>query len=139
MRTVFFQVRTAQDKINRIIEASHFHFLKKEHLLFFVEDDRSLRYIDDLLWSLPKESFLPHQILSQKPEEELIAITKEKINLNNTKIAFNLCLTPLLIDIPFIYDFEDLSTPNRQMLSQIRFNAYKTAHFHIESRTALES
>ena len=138
MKAIFFQVHTAQDKIARIIEAARFHFLKKEHLLFFVEDDRALRYIDDLLWSTPRESFLPHKILST-PEKELIGITKEKLNLNESKIAFNLCLTPLLLDIPHVYDFEDTSSPNKQMLSQIRFSAYKSAHFFIESRTTLES
>lgn len=138
MRAIFFQVRTAQDKVNRIAEAAQLHFFKKEHLLFLVEDDRALQFIDNLLWTFPTESFLPHRIVSEKCDEK-IAISKEKINFNGAKAVFNLCLTPLLLEAPLLYDLEDLSTPNKQMLSQVRFNAYKTAHFHIESRTTLES
>jgi DNA polymerase IIIc chi subunit len=126
-RVIFFSVRSAQEKIDRLTEVALEYFQKKERLLFFVEDDRGLQFVDDLLWSYPKESFLPHSIASEDTKE-WIAITKGKINLTQAKTAFNLCSTPLLVEMALIYDFEDQTNPQKQMRSQIRFEAYRKAN-----------
>ena len=41
-----------------------------------------------------------------------------------------------MIEGPFriIYDFEDLTSPNKQHLSALRFEAYKQAGYTIEAR-----
>ena len=108
---------------------------KKERFLIVAEEIKALTFTDELLWKHPPNSFLPHAIVEQ-PCEEWIALTKEKKNLNDARFAFNLCPTPLLIEGPFriIYDFEDTSSPNKKLLSQMRFDAYKQANFLIESR-----
>ena len=126
-RAIFFSVRSAQEKIDRLIQTALEYFQKKERLLFFVEDDRGLQFVDDLLWSYPKESFLPHSIASED-SQEWITITKGKTNVTQTKVAFNLCSTPLLVEMAVIYDFEDQTTPQKQMLSQLRFEAYRKAN-----------
>jgi hypothetical protein len=63
-------------------------------------------------------------------------LTKVKKNLNEARNVFNLCPTPLLIEGPFrtIYDFEDATALNKKSLSQIRYEAYKQAHYLIESQ-----
>ena len=134
MRAVFFQVFDAGMKRNRIVETAHTHFSKKESIIFFVEGEKARDFVDDLLWKLPTTSFLPH-VVSEVPIQELIVITKSKINLNDAFFAFNLCSTPLLLPrLKIVYEFEDLSAPNKQNLSSLRFSAYKQAEFILESR-----
>jgi DNA polymerase IIIc chi subunit len=134
-RVVFFQVPDATAKLNRIAEIAQYHFIRKEHLLILAEEDKALAFADELLWKHPPDSFLPHSI-QEAESKEWIVLTKIKKNLNDARYVFNLCPTPLLIEGPFriIYDFEDTREPNKKMLSQIRFDAYKQAQFLIESR-----
>ncbi len=133
-RAIFFQVSDASSKKGRIVETARAHFSKKESLLFFVEDEKAQIFMDELLWKLPDFSFLPH-VACDKPTTDYIVITKGKSNVNLAKFAFNLCPTPLLLPgFKLIYDFEDLSAPNKQSFSALRFNAYKEAEMPLESR-----
>lgn len=135
-RVIFFQVRSSSDKVRNLIQTIQCHFEKKEPCLILTEDLKAQSFTDELLWKTPPHSFLPH-IATDEKSEELIAITKTKNNVNDAKIAFNLCTTPLLIQTPFriIYEFEDLTNPSKSALSERRFNAYKKEGFLIESRT----
>ena len=134
-RVIFFQVNTNSLKIEKLCQTLQSHFEKKDPVMIFVEDENAQKYVDELLWKHPKESFLPH-LISDSLTKDLIVISKGKTNLNGAKTAFNLCSTPLLTDGSFkiIYDFEDLTHPNKNRLSSIRFDAYKKLHFMIESR-----
>jgi DNA polymerase-3 subunit chi len=134
-RVIFFQVHDNASKLKRIVETAHSHFERKEALLILTEDDRSSAFVDELLWKMPETSFLPH-IATDDPTTDWIAIAKIKKNINNAPIAFNLCPTPLLIEGPFriIYEFEDLTSPNKKNLSSLRYDAYKRAGHLIEAR-----
>jgi DNA polymerase IIIc chi subunit len=134
-RVIFFQVQDNGSKLKKIVEMAKFHFDKREPFLIFVDDDKSKTYVDELLWKHPPTSFLPHTP-SDTPLTDWIVITKAKSNINNARIAFNLCPTSLLIEGPFriIYEFEDLSTPSKKNLSSQRFDAYKQAGYFIEAR-----
>lgn len=134
-RIVFFQVKDNLTKIQRIVETAYAHFIKKEPFLILVEDEKSQHFVDELLWKKPPSSFLPH-IASDEEVKDLIAITKSKKNINQARIAFNLCPTPLLIEGPFkmIYEFEDLTTPGKKNFSSLRFDAYKQLGCLIEAR-----
>ena len=136
-RVVFFQVRDNPTKLRRICETASAHFGKKEPLLFFVEDEKAQKFVDELLWKAPPTSFLPHVALDEETRD-WIAITKGKKNINQAKIAFNLCTTPLLIDCPIriLYEFEDLTDPNKKRLSNLRFDRYKQENFLIEARSS---
>ena len=133
-RIVLFNVDSNQKKIHFLCETVKMHFEKKEPLLLFVSDDKGLTYVDELLWKVPEESFIPH-IISAKETEEKIVITKLRENLNQAKYVFNLCPTPILqTKFTIIYDFDDKTSPHKRMLSQKRFEAYKNAKWVIESR-----
>lgn len=131
-RVIFFQVRDNSTKLQRLNEVARLHFAKKEPILILVEDTKAQTFVDEFLW---KSGFLPHSA-SDDPTQDLIVIAKVKKNLNNAKLAFNLCPTPLLIEGPFrtIYEFEDLTAPNKKNLSSLRFDAYKQAGYLIEAR-----
>jgi DNA polymerase IIIc chi subunit len=134
-RVIFFQVRDNSSKLKKIVEMATLHFEKKEPFLILVEDEKSQIFVDELLWKLPPTSFLPHKATDAETND-WIAIAKGKSNVNQARVVFNLCPTPLLIDSSFkiIYEFEDLSTPSKKNLSSHRFDAYKQAGFFIEAR-----
>ncbi|MBU6382979.1 MAG: DNA polymerase III subunit chi [Verrucomicrobia bacterium] len=134
-RVIFFQVNDNTSKIKKILDTAHLHFGKKEPLLFFVEDEKSEKFVDELLWKQPLSSFLPH-VTADGPTNDLIAITKSKNSVNQAKIAFNLCSTALFLNEPMklIYEFEDLTAPVKKNLSSQRFDAYKKGGFFIEAR-----
>jgi len=133
-RVILFQVRKPALKIEKLAEMASAHFERKEHLLIVVEDEKTALYVDELLWKFPPTSFLPH-VIEEEETSALIAITKGRSNVNKARFAFNLCPTPLLIEGPrLIYDFEDLTSPLKQQLSAVRFDAYKKARCLIEAR-----
>lgn len=134
-RVIFFLVKEVKAKIQKITQVAHFHFSKREHLLLSVQDATALKFLDELLWKEPEVSFLPHTI-SDSPASELIILTMQKKNLNNSKYLFNLCPTPLLFETEakIIYELEDATSPNKHLLSQQRMQAYKAAKYPIESR-----
>jgi len=134
-RIVFFQVRDVRTKLLRICETVRSHFQKKEKIIIFVEDTKASNFVDELLWKVPETGFLPH-IATDELSEDFIVITKSKKNVNQARLAFNLCPTPLLIDSDFriIYELEDLTAPNKKHFSSLRFDRYKEANLLIEAR-----
>ena len=134
-RIVFFQVKDPAAKLQRIAETARAHFGKKERFIIFVEDLKAQSFVDELLWKMPDASFLPHAA-ADVASQEWVAITKTKTNVNGARVAFNLCSTPLLIDGSFrlIYELEDLTSPAKQKLSTIRYDAYKNAYHPVEAR-----
>lgn len=134
-RVIFFQVQNSGEKLKAICETAQFHFDRKEPFLILVEDSKSQEFVNELLWKFPETSFLPH-VASDTPTKDFLAITKTKQNINEALYVFNLCSTPLLIDFPFriIYELEDLTNPNKNKFSSLRFDAYKAARYLIESK-----
>ncbi len=131
-RAVFFQVRKPNEKLARLTSICAAHFEKKEPIIIFVEDEKGALYVDELLWKSPSTSFLPHTVEG----EDLVCITSSKKKFGEPRIAFNLCPTPLLLEgFKVVYDFEDLTSPIKQNLSALRFDAYKKAGYLIEART----
>lgn len=133
-KVVFFQIKDVKTKLIKLIQTCIYHFEKKEHLLIQVQDDAALKFVDELLWKTPKESFLPHSI-SDDYTSDFIVITKSKNNLNKAKYLFN--LSPDLIDFnrsyKIIYDFDDFTTEIKKQKSKKRFEIYRNAGFKIES------
>ncbi len=134
-RVVFFQVSDNAAKLKKIVDMASLHFGKKEPILFFVEDERGEKFVDELLWKHPPTGFLPH-LASAGPTQDLVVITKSKNNVNGARIAFNLCSTALCLSEPFkiIYEFEDLTAPVKKNFSTVRYDVYKKSGFFIEAR-----
>lgn len=130
-RAVFFQVRQPTEKLVRLTTVCAAHFEKNEPIQIFVEDEKGAKYVDELLWKFPSTAFLPHTV--EGPD--IISITSSKKRVGDTRIAFNLCPTPLLLEgFRLIYDFEDLTSPIKKNLSELRFDAYKKCGYLIEAR-----
>jgi DNA polymerase IIIc chi subunit len=134
-KVIFFQIKDIKSKLIKIIQIAMFHFEKKENLIIQVQDEASLRYVDELLWKLPKESFLPH-ITTNNKSNDFIVVTKSKENLNNASFMFNLCQDLVELDKSYkiIYDFDDLTSVKKQQKSQKRYGLYRQLGLTIESK-----
>ncbi len=119
-------VKSPNEKLGKIIWGATSHFERGDPLAFIVENQTSADYIDNLLWNLPKSSFLPHDLGG----EELIQILlKPKSDL---KFIFNLSLEPLItFTKSVIYEFDDETSPLKRENSKKRYYAYKRAGFKI--------
>jgi DNA polymerase IIIc chi subunit len=128
---VFFSIKNAEEKLLKLVGAAHFHFSKKEKLLFFVKDELTENFVDDLLWKAPEESFLPHQI---GPTSDYISISKTLPEILPS-FVFNLTTEPLInLSCRRIYELEDLTSPQKKELSQKKIYSYREKGFLIESR-----
>ncbi len=116
-------VKSNHEKLQKIVETAAHHFERGEKITFLVENEMSANYIDKLLWSSPKESFLPHS-------GELITIT-EKLP-EEPQTIFNLTSQALTENSRgTIYEFDDQTSEHKQQAFKIRYAAYKAKHFSI--------
>jgi len=134
-KIIFFQVTSPPQKIKKIVYISHYHFSKKENLTILVSDDKALNYVDKLLWRTPSISFLPH-ISTSSICNDLIVITKQKENLNNSKYIFNLTNHSITsFDYHIIYDFEDLTSTQKNETFKKKFKEYQSNKLSIETHS----
>ncbi len=134
-RVIFFQIKNVKTKLIKLVQTAMHHFEKKEKLLIQVSDEASLNYVDELLWKVPIEGFLPH-IVSEKSVDDFIVITKTQENLNKSPYLFNLSQEIIDLDISYkiIYDFDDYTSSKKQEKSKKRFEIYRQAGLKIESQ-----
>ena len=134
-RVIFFQIKDVKSKLIKLVQTAMHHFEKKEKLLIQVLDEASLNYVDELLWKVPVEGFLPH-VVSEKQIDDFIVITKTQENLNKSPYLFNLSQEIIDLDTSYkvIYDFDDYTSPKKQEKSKKRFQVYRQAGLKIESQ-----
>lgn len=60
IKVFLISAKNPQDKILKLGMIAKKYFNKKEALVFLVEDEKAANFLDNLLWEIPKESFLPH-------------------------------------------------------------------------------
>lgn len=132
-KVYFLRVVNTTSKLNGICQTTHKHFRKKEAVLIAVPSQEAAMYIDQLLWRLPVDSFLPHSIANE-PIQELVAITTTTINVNQAKIIINLCpdIPKNVTGYSMIYDLLDLTHPTKEQLSLHRQSAYQTLGYSLE-------
>lgn len=124
-RVIFVTVRDNAAKLNAICQQVERSFDRKEPILIAVPNTEAANYVDQLLWKMPEESFLPHQIaLSQT--NELVAITMGSENVNRARILLNLCsnVSPIFHEFEMIYEFYDETQPAKADSSLQRKNFY---------------
>lgn len=126
----FLKVSDNPSKLKRICDLIQQHFMHGNRLLIAVHNAEAAQYIDQLLWRMPEESFLPHVIAQEKSSEQIVITTKNG-NLNNAAILLNLCPEiPSMCDFfEKIYDLYDETQPGKLALSQKRQADYQAADY----------
>lgn len=131
MKVIFFPVKETQLKLLKIYQTALDHFHRQEPLLILVPDENALHFVDNLLWRYPENSFLPHNS-GIEAVQDIIALTKEPVNVNQATALFNLCPHPAEIaGIHLIYELDDFTSKEKQEASQKRFATYRSAGYPI--------
>lgn len=102
------------------------HFELGHAILIAVPSNEAAHYVDQLLWRLPEDSFLPHQI-TESATNERVVITTQGINVNQASVLFNLCPTASVIwpQLTTIYELLDETHSDKLRLSKQRQSDYK--------------
>jgi len=120
----FFVVKDTPSKLHRIVKAAQDHLRRQDPLIFLLPDAAALAYVDELLWKLPEDGFLPH------PSR---FITLELQPTQGGSSLFNLRPGAYLEKFSFktIYEFEDHTSTEKLQLSKQRYQTYRDANYPI--------
>lgn len=132
---IFLKVMDNAMKAKRLSEAVSYYFLQQVSILLLVPNDQAAQYVDQLLWRLPENSFLPHQI-TQEATNEFIAISTVQSNLNQAQTLINLCpmASPIADQFITIIELLDHTSVEKLQLSQQRQAAYRSLGYAIQER-----
>ncbi|MES2200130.1 MAG: DNA polymerase III subunit chi [Chlamydiota bacterium] len=128
MKVIFYTVKTASAKVHYLLQTGSHHFAQKEKIQIIVPDRKALTFIDELFWSQPKESFLPHCISSPLPFHDLLYICLAEEALDDFSFVFNLTPAPYTPHprVKVLYELEDCTHPDKKALFQTKFKLYQS-------------
>ena len=138
-KVIFYTVKDASSKVTALLQVVDRHFIKKEKIKILVPDASAANFVDDLLWSTPKESFRPHSVSALLSFQNLIFISLPVQSSDEFSIIFNLCQTPYTPTSPLkiLYELEDISHPQKASAFQKKFQIYQKAGFILSSGSLL--
>lgn len=131
-KIIFLKVTDNASKMTCLCETAQTHFQQGHKVLFSVPSAEAARFLDQLLWKSPQESFLPHSV-ANSPSKDFIAITSSQENVNNATVLFNLHpnVNPIYTQFKTVYELFDETLQDKLLLSQQRQAAYREAGFDI--------
>jgi DNA polymerase-3 subunit chi len=123
---IFLRVTDNQTKLRRIASTVQQHFVKGERILIIVPNNKAASFVDEFLWKIPEESFLPHSPLPCGSNERVV-ITEDDKNPNRATIAINLCPEPIKRCAQFerIYELFDQTEQGKEGLSKQKILEYE--------------
>lgn len=129
---IFIAVRDNNVKLQRICEVVHHHFYNNHRILILVPSEEASAYIDQLLWRMPEDSFVPHEIAKGVVQSK-VAITTLSSNINQASILMNLCATIASQAQAFdtVYELMDQTHPSKEALSQKRIAEYQAKGWQV--------
>jgi DNA polymerase IIIc chi subunit len=132
-RVCFIRVTDNASKLQKLCAIIHSHFIKNDKVLIAVPSAEAAAYIDQLLWRMPEESFLPHAIANHTTSER-IAITTALLNINQASTLVNLLPNPHPNpgSVVLIYELLDLTAKDKEEVSRRKQAAYRSAGHHVE-------
>lgn len=127
-KVIFLKVDSNNSKLQKLCRTVSKHYNKRERVLITVPTEQAAIYVDQLLWRMPEDSFLPHAIINTLTEEP-IAISREKGNINQAKVLINLCPDAAVNAEGFavVYELLDTSDSDKEALSKKRLARYSSS------------
>ena len=128
---IFYTVKNSSDKVQALLKTVDTYMLRKEKIVVIVPDEKALAFTQNLLWSLPKESFRPNST-----ENALIQVSLEG-TYSEAKTVFNLSSIPYAPSsfVKKIYELEDISHQDKAALFKKKFQAYQKQGFQLAAGT----
>lgn len=137
-RITFLKVSTNQEKLVTLTKIVERHFDMGHKVLVFTPNAQVATYMDQLLWRLPEESFIPHKIANETCHDAIV-ITNSHENLNQAGVLINLCPSchPSYHDFNTVYELYDQTHPEKEALSKQRQAHYSESNSKISMQEAL--
>lgn len=135
-QVIFFTVQNASEKIQVIQKTIQTHIQNKENIKILVPDFTTLDFLSNVLWTLPKESFLPHSCSLPQPFQDRVLLTTPPLaEEDNYPFVFNLCPQPQSIPsgVKTLYELEDIKQSQKISIFQEKIQYYKNKNYIISS------
>ena len=126
-KVTFYNVKTNAAKLQMICSLVSDAFQSQQKLLIAVPSPEAAAYIDQLLWRMPEDSFIPHLISEQPTPEPITIAVNPTQNLNQAKILLNLLPSASTLADQFttIYELFDETDPTKALQSLQRQEKYR--------------
>lgn len=137
-RITFLKVKTNQEKLVSITKIVERHFDSAQNILISTPNDQVANYIDQLLWRMTEESFIPHKIATE-PCKDAVIITSTPENFNEASVLINLCpgCPPSFNEFTTVYELYDLTHPEKEALSKSRHESYLQSNSKVFMQEAI--
>lgn len=124
----FFYVKNNQAKLQWICTRASEAMKQETALLIMTPNEESATYIDQLLWRLPEESFIPHALIYGQTKELIAVTTVTNQNLNQARRLLYLCshISPIYHQFEEIDELYDDTHPQKMEWSKKRLSDYQT-------------
>ncbi len=126
----FWIVHNNIEKRQRIREITYKHFSQSHRILILVPNQPSLIFVDQLLWQMDPDQFIPHTI-SSEPIQAAVVITAEVTNLNRAQVLWNLCGSgcPIANQFENIHELDDRTDATKAQSALKKKEYYQAAGF----------
>lgn len=125
LNVLFHKVTTNAEKLKMVASIINEALHQRLKILVLVPNLQAAEFLDKYLWQISDESFIPHCI-SNEPIDECAVITTLHENVNAASVLLNLnpSISPISQCFETIHDLEDLTSPEKALLSKERRLAY---------------
>lgn len=126
LNVLFHKVATNAEKLKKVAAIIDEALHQRLKILILVPNMQAAEFLDKYLWQISDESFIPHCI-SNAATNECAVITTLHENVNKASLLLNLNpnISPISHCFEAIHDLEDLTSPEKALLSKERRIAYQ--------------
>jgi DNA polymerase III subunit chi len=130
-KVTFHVVKNTAAKLKTISDIVGKAFIAGEKMLIAAPSAEAAAYIDQLLWRMPEESFLPH-VIAAKPVPNRIAIAVNPTqNFNQATILLNLApaaspIAALFAEVHELFDETDPTKAEQSLQRQRQYGSDST-------------
>ncbi len=130
---IFLSVQDNKSKLGKIMGVIYDHYVSGERVLVRLPDEKAVAFLDDHLWQVPNDSFLPHEVAYDKSDEAVVLTTANR-NLNDATILVHLCPEPSAMALRYrcVYDLKDETNTVQLERSRERYKAYRERGFTLQ-------
>ena len=126
MNVTLFSIQKKSDAAMRILTICQKAFEKKIFLQIICPQEKTIEYLENLLWQTPADSFLPHALDHEWTREPILLTLKTQIQKPFTHILWlNHVPPPIQLKWIHLYDFDDQSSAQSREKSSARYHFYR--------------
>ncbi|NDD99601.1 hypothetical protein EB008_04840 [bacterium] len=126
MNVTLFSIEKKSDATQKIVAICKKAIEKKIFLQIICPQEKTVAFLDNLLWQTPLDGFYPHATEKELTFEPIYLTLKTEIQKPFTHILWlNQTPPPTSLKWIHLYDFDDKSSPESAKKSLERYHFYK--------------